>query len=270
MLAATQLGLIPPEVSSIQAEVVAITNKVRTAWPVNKRSYRSEDVRRIALSMNRAIGRLSTAIAEALADDLVEDRDDIVSSGEAGLEELQRFQKSLAIPVEQSRSGDTVDHPEFRTAIPAMMERTYRVWSSMGRAHDVFASWMTQDTAEAIAQGYRDILETVAGMKGAKSTGFFATHKGKLAAGAAIVGGGLGAYFFWWRPRSSHLSDPEPLPAEEPPSPVGVHVFGPQSEGVRRLMVGDPDGENVLIVGDENDRSELALVADMVSSALKQ
>lgn len=231
MLAATQLGLVPPEVKSQQDEAFALADTARATWSPTQRKYRSEDVRRIATSLNRSISKLIEALVEASGDTLVAERDNLIEAASSGMAELQRFQRALALPVEQSRKGDTVDLPEFRTAIPAMMDRVVRIWQSMNPAHDVFLGWMSGLQAEGITQGFRDIVEVVKATPGAKKPpGFLSRHKGKIAIGAA-VGLGAAAWLLLRRRRGGQLQDHgDVLPAELPPPPVGVHVFGPDHD----------------------------------------
>jgi hypothetical protein len=231
MLAATQLGLVPPEVKSQLDEAFKLADATRAAWAPGQRQYRSEDVRRIATSLNRSISRLIDAIGKAAGDPLVQERGNVAEAALEGIRELQRFQRALAIPVEQSRKAATVDLPEFRAAIPAMMDRVARIWQSMGPAHDVFLGWMTGNEAEAIAQGFRDILEVVQGMPGAKKPpGFLCRHRGKIIGGMTVVGLGGVTWLLLRRRRAGQLQahgHDESLPAELPPPPVGVHVFAP-------------------------------------------
>lgn len=243
MLAATQLGLVPPEVKSQQDEAFSIAKLTRVAWPTGQRNYKSEDVRRIATSLNRSISTLIAAIANAADDSIVDERDDITDQAELDLAELQKFQRALALPVEQSRKGATVDLPEFRSAIPSMMDRVTRIWAGMNSVHDLFLSWIGEEQADAITQGFRDVLSAVQKAPGAKSISFVSRHRKKLMIGtAAVVATGGAAWWFLRRQSSLALQEPELLPAEPPPMPVGVHIFGQEDEQL--LITGDP-GESV-------------------------
>ena len=81
MLAANQLGLVPPEVKTKLDEAFALTEKARIAWAPGQREYKSEDVRRIATAMNRSVSKLIDALVNASGDPLIGDREDIVPSG---------------------------------------------------------------------------------------------------------------------------------------------------------------------------------------------
>lgn len=271
MLAATQLGLVPAEVKSQQDEAFALADAARAAWPPTKREYDSEDVRKISTAMNRSISKLIDALVNATADPLVADRDELVSRASDGIKELQRFQRALALPVEQSRKGATVDLPEFRAAVPAMMDRTARIWSSMNPTHDIFLGWMGGLEAEGISQGFSDIVDVVKEMPGAtKPPGFLARHGRKIAAGVAVVG--VGSVATWWflrRGREFALQEHDLLAAELPPPPVGVHVLGPgdgEALSVKERTIITPAGDQILITGDIDDRKSVGKIAEILRS----
>lgn len=265
MLAMTQLGLVPPDVKGPQGEVFSIADKTRLAWAPESREYRSEDVRKISTAMNRAISGLVEALLAASSDSLVSDRSDLIARADAGIRELQKFQRALALPVEQSRKGATVDLPEFRSAIPAMMDRTAKIWVGMNPAHDVFMSWITAEQAESIAKAYRDILAVVQAIPGARSVGFLARNKGKVILGvAAVAVGGVGAWLLLKRRRSAALEEPELLPVGEAPLPVGIHVFSYDDESL--AITGDPEDTDAfldVIDIEETPKFALAAIADV-------
>ena len=268
MLAATQLGLVPSEVKKPQDEAFSIVKLSRSAWPTTQREYKSEDVRRIATALNRSINGMIDAIVNALDDSLVDERSDITDQAELDLAELQKFQRALALPVEQSRQGATVDLPEFRSAIPAIMDRVVRIWAGMNSVHDVFMSWISLGQAEGITQGYRDVLDVVKSMPEAKSITFPSRHRAKIAMGvAAVAVAGGAAWFFLRVNRSLALQEPELLPAEEPSIPVGIHIFGqePDIPSVEDRIITTRSGEEILISGDVENKSTMSRVADLIA-----
>jgi hypothetical protein len=257
MLAATQLGLVPPEVKIHQDKVFSILKLTRTAWAPGRREYRSEDVRRIATSLNRSIAKLIDAIVNAADDPLVDERDDLTAQADLDVRELQKLQRALALPVEQSRKGATVDLPEFRSAIPAIMERVAKIWFGMNSVHDIFLSWISEEQAAGIEQGFQDVLTVVQSMPGAKSITFAARHRKKFILGAAaVVATGGAAFWLLRKRRSMSLQEPEELlPAELPPAPVGIHIFGHDEE------------DQLLVSGDPGDSSALHRVADLIAKS---
>lgn len=238
MLAATQLGLVPPEVKSQQDDLFTITKQVRESWPAAHREYKSEDVRRIATALNRSISGLIDAMVNAAEDSIVDENAALVKQFDQDVREMQKFQLALVPFVEQSRSAGTVDIPEFRTAIPTMMERVANFWRAANPTHDLFLSWINGSQAEGIAQGYRDILEVVFSLPGAKAApGFLARHGKKIAIGVVAVGaGGAATLWFLRRQRSGALQDSELLPAAELQVPVGVHIFRSGEDDAQRLL----------------------------------
>jgi hypothetical protein len=226
MLAATQLGLVPPEVKQHQDELVTLARKVREAWPAGS-EYKSEDVRRIATSINRSINELSDAIGNALEDSIVKENTALGELLFDHLGSMRKFQRSLSTVVDQSRAGVTVSIAELRAAIPEMMTRVAGFWRDANQIHDKFLGWIGGDQADAIAQGFRDVLVVVQSLPGAKAPlGFLSRHRGKIALGVALVGvSGAATLWFLRRRQSSDLYDVDLLPAGEPQIPVGIHVF---------------------------------------------
>lgn len=267
MLAATQ-PLVPAEVKSRQDESLAIADTARAVWPEDLTEYSSEDVRKVAAAMNRSISHLINSLVQAAADPLVKERPQLVSQAAEGIAELQRFQRALAAPVAKSRKAETVDIPGFRSAIPGMMDRTVRIWASMNPTHDVFLGWINGNQAEAIAQGFQDIVDVVKEMPGAREEpGFLSRHRSKIAAGVAVVGvGSLATWWFMRTQRAAHFQDYDP--ADLPLPPVGVHVFAPEPGDLSIMdrTITTPAGDQILITGDIDDRTSVGRVAEILRS----
>lgn len=259
MIAATQLGLVPPEIKSEQESIFASTDQVRRSWPSTKAEYKSEDVRRIATSMNKSISVLIDALVNAASDSIVRENTALLKQFDVDVVKLQKFQRALALVVEQSRAAGEVHMAELRSAIPAMMEQVANIWKSANATHDLFLGWISQSQAEEIAQGYQDILAVVLTFPGAKQPpGFLSRHRRKIYAGVVLLGaGGVATAWLIGRRRSMmHGHDDEALPAAELKVPVGVHFFR-SSEDDEQLLLSD---------GRERSPSPVSEVAAMLKN----
>lgn len=227
MLSATQIGNVPAEVKSAQRELLALAEEVRRSWPPNQTEYRSDDVRKVVTSLNRSVAKLVESVSLAVQDPLIAESEGLVAQANRGNAELQKLQRALAIPAEQSRQAATVDLPAFKGAIPAAMIRVAQVWGDLNTLHRVSLGWIGGTQADIMVQGYRDVLAAVQGMPGAKKIGFVGRHRKKIAIGVvAVAASGAGTWWILRRRRTMMLQAPEmDAPEEDLEIPVGIHFL---------------------------------------------
>jgi len=221
------MTLVPPAIQRAQREISSLIKRTGSAWPEKLITYPSGQLATIIRGLDASMGYLSMAITGALQDPLVQERADLVAAGNAAITEMHRYRQLLEIPLGQAAGAAHVENEHLRAASLDIMARTLALWQGLNKTHDAAFSWMSDERAGQILEGYRSVFESVALLPGASRPLPAMANWGVGLGLLGIVGTGV-----WMAMRGGSGQQYLPEEQSEPLElPRGIHVVGTTDHG---------------------------------------